>query len=372
MKRFLNLHIFVLVATFCSSLSAAELKIVFINPGHPQGDETGKFWSDVDRFMQAAAKDLNIELITLFAERNHIQMKDMAKSVVKHQPDYVIIVNEKGVGINLVKLIAPYNLPIFTLLNGFTQNELSRLTEQQKKLLIGDLVPNNFLVGKGLMQSLYQSHKGSRNKSEHVEVLALLGDYRSWAATERQAGLDAEISANDKLTLFDSTVSNWSQAEAYRKVKAVLHRHSIDIIWAANDPMAFGANIAVKEAGLTEQVTIGGINWDLTYQSGPIDVSFGGHVTLGAKSLVMLADHHAGLMKNCEMRVKHNIFQSSNRDRLVRFLANTKGNNVESFDFARFSKKHKTPVVYDLNVFINNSYQTEPFSRPVNKCSSTF
>lgn len=370
MKRFCKLSFALFLVLFSAILPAAEFKVVFINPGHPQGDATGKFWSDVDRFMQAAAKDLNIELATLFANRNHIQMKTLAKNINKHKPDYVVIVNEKGVGIDLVRLIAPYKLPIFTLLNGFTTKELDKLSQEQKNLLIGNLIPDNFLAGKGLMQSLYYRHQKSQEDGADIEVLALLGDYRSWAATERLAGLKSAIGDASNIQLFDSTVANWSQDEAYRKVKGLLQRKKIDIIWAANDPMAFGASKAVKEANLDQKITIGGVNWDFAYHDRPFAVSFGGHVTLGAKSLVMLADHHAGLMKSCEMHVKHNIFQSSNGDKLARFHANTHGKNIESFDFSRFSKRQKAPVIYDLNVFIDNSYYTSPYSMPQNACTS--
>lgn len=369
MKLFCHLILITWLAIFSAQSDAADFKVVFINPGHPQGDETGQFWADVDRFMQAAAKDLNIELATLFANRNHIQMKKLAKHIEKHKPDYVIIVNEKGVGVELVRLMAHHNIPIFTLLNGFTETELLRLTKAQKQLLVGNLVPNNYLAGQGLMQALYQAHtKLGHNKREY-EVLALLGDYRSWAATERQAGLNNEIKVNSKLNLFDSTVANWSKEEAYRKVKGLLQRQNLDIIWAANDPMAFGASQAVNEAGLSDKITIGGVNWDLAYLDGPFELSFGGHVTLGAFSLVLLSDHHAGLMKHCEMQVSQNIFQSNNEGKLSKFLAHTKGEQIENFDFTRFSKRHNTPAVYDLNVFINKRYDVPPYSIPQNKCS---
>ena len=370
MERFYSFVFAVICAFFSVVASAAEFKVVFINPGHPQGDDTGEFWSEVDRFMQASAKDLNIELTTLFANRNHIEMKRLANILTVHEPDYVILVNEKGVGVDLVRLIAPHQIPIFSLLNGFTENELTKLTPQEKSLLIGSLVPNNFLAGQGLMDGLYQHHIKAENEAKPLEVLALLGDYRSWAATERQAGLNSAINRNKQLKLLDSTVANWSKGEAYRKVKGILRRQNVDIIWAANDPMAFGAREAVREAGLTDQITIGGINWDVAYQNSPFDLSFGGHVILGANSLVMLADHHRGLMQHCEMNAEHNIFQSSSGDKLSKFIANTNGNNIEQFDFTQFSKRHNNPAPYDLNVFIEHDYQTRPYSVPQNSCSS--
>lgn len=368
MKRFYAFFLLAVFTFFSALLSAAEIKVVFINPGSPQGDDTGKFWSEVDRFMQASAKDLNIELTTLFANRNHIEMKRLANILTVHEPDYVILVNEKGVGVDLARLIAPHQIPIFTLLNGFTENELDKLTSEEKTLLIGSLVPNNFLAGQELMGELYQHHVKTKGHSLTLEVLALLGDYRSWAATERQAGLSSAINSNKHLNLINATVANWSQNEAYRKVKAMLARNKVDIIWAANDPMAFGAREAVRESGLTGQITIGGINWDVAYQNSPFDLSFGGHVILGAKSLIMLADYHSGLMTDCEMFVKQNIFQSSNDGKFDKFSANTSGSNIEQIDFTLFSKRNEKPAPYDLNVFINRDYQSVPYSTPKNNC----
>lgn len=368
MKRFYPLFFVVCFAWLGAPLHAADFKVVFINPGHPQGDDTGVFWSEVNRFMQAAAKDLNIELISLFANRNHIEMKRLANVITMHEPNYVILVNEKGVGVDLVRLIAPHLIPMFTLLNGFTKDELAKLTAKEKALLVGNLVPNNLLAGQGLMEELYQSHAITNGTSATIEVLALLGDYRSWAATERQTGLNTAISSNENLHLLDASVANWSKSEAYRKVKSILRRQDVDIIWAANDPMAFGAKQAVKEAGLSNKVTIGGINWDVAYQDSPFELSFGGHVILGARALVMLADHHKGLMKDCEMHVKHNIFQSSSEGKLTKFIANTNDKNIKQFDFALFSKLNKNPVPFDLNVFISRDYQSQPYSVPQNTC----
>ena len=121
MKKFLAGLLFVYSVLANEHVFAGNFNVVFINPGHPVADSTGTFWSSVNRFMQAAANDLDIELVSLYAERDHILMKQLAQTVNSHSPDYVIIVNEKGVGKELVKAIAPYKLPIFTLLNGFSQ-----------------------------------------------------------------------------------------------------------------------------------------------------------------------------------------------------------------------------------------------------------
>ncbi|MCC2618203.1 hypothetical protein LJ739_18245 [Aestuariibacter halophilus] len=71
-------------------------RVVFINPGHPDKDATGRFWSNVNRFMQAAATDFGIDLISLYAQRNHLLMTSLVTQIDNLKPDYVILVNEKG------------------------------------------------------------------------------------------------------------------------------------------------------------------------------------------------------------------------------------------------------------------------------------
>ncbi len=358
MQRLLRFLILAMLCLPAYALHAKQSKVVFINPGHPQGDSTGAFWAGVNRFMVAAANDLDLELSTLFARRDHILMKRLANDVHKLKPDYIIIVNEKGVGVDLVRAIAKHNIPIFTLLNSFTKQELDKLTEQQKSLLIGSLVPDNYLAGKGLLADLYELHENKPTSAKPYQLLALRGDYRSAAALDRVKGLHDYLTENDNIHLFDSSVANWSEQQAYKKVKGLLQRHSIDIIWAANDPMAYGASRAVKEAGLTGKVTIGGFNWDALDKDYPIDASYGGHVTLGAKALVMLNDYQAGLLSRCEMKVKQNIFQLNNNQDLEHFLANTKRTNIEAFDFSRFSKAHKKTAEFQLDTFIDKAYKT--------------
>ncbi|WP_386032881.1 ABC transporter substrate-binding protein [Thalassotalea euphylliae] len=336
---------------------ASDFKVVFINPGHPDRDSTGTFWSTVNHVMLAAADDLNIELITLFANRDHILMKELANDVAKHRPDFAIIVNEKGAGLELAKTIAGHDIPIFTLLNGFSLAERATLTDKQKSSIIGSLTPDNFNAGKLLAKDLVALHRLKYVNQSSFNLLALQGDYRSAAAIERGKGLSDFLSTQPDIDLIDNPVANWSKDEAYLKVKGLLRRQRIDIIWAANDPMAFGASRAVKEANLPYKVTIGGFNWDEANSLYPIDISYGGHVTLGAKALVMLKDFKANSMQPCEMHQTVNIFEPSSEDRVARFNANISDRSYERFDFKRFSKSHPNRASFVMESFVSRIYK---------------
>ena len=370
MKGFVYPLILAIFLFYSNCIYANSIKVVFINPGHPKGDTTGAFWSNVNRFMQAAANDLNIKLTTLYANRNHILMKSLATGIAKYKPDYVVIVNEKGVGVELVKSIARHKIPIFTLLNKLDKDERLKLTKQQQSLIIGSLTPNNRLAGKRLMADLLKLHNQKPVKKKLYNVLAIQGDYRSAAALERKKGLELFITSNSQLDLLDSPTANWSQQEAYQKVKGLLKRAPIDIIWAANDPMAVGAKKAVTEANLPYPVTIGGFNWDKPDEKYTIDISYGGHVILGAKALVMLSDFHNQIMLPCEMHLKLDIFRPSNGNNLQLYASNTRGKKLERFDFSRFSKAHSNTASFDLMNFISQEYLQLASSYDANECSN--
>ncbi|MFC3095020.1 ABC transporter substrate-binding protein [Alteromonas sediminis] len=346
----------------------ASLNVVFLNPGHPTGDKSGAFWSNVDKFMRAAASDLDIELTILHAERNHLAMKRLADEVHKYAPDYAIVVNEKGVGTDLLARIAQRNIPVFFLLNTLNQTDIAALKRHEKALIAGSLIPNNHSAGKALMGALVRTHRKKTGHVGNLNTIALLGDYTSPAALERQQGMLSYMSENSNLALIDATVANWSEREGYNKTRGLLKRERIDLIWSANDAIATGASRAVKSSGSKHKITIGGFNWDKRSEKYPIDISFGGHVTLGAKALVMLKDLHQGLLTQCERHIVMDVFKPLSTDELDAFHKNTTPNNLDTFNFERFSKTSTAYSEFDIDVFVTRHYPTAQEQPPRLSC----
>lgn len=344
MKRFL----FILVAVICSGLvNAQNIKVVFINPGHPEVDATGKFWSKVDAFMHESARDLEVELVSLYAERNHILMKSLIKKLRNIGPDYVVLVNEKGVATDMVKEVARYEIPIFMLLNRFSQDDLLTMSVTEKSAIIGSLVPDNYSVGKNLAKDLIALHRKKTNKSS-LNIFALYGDYTTPASLERESGFKSVLEADADIKLVGGEIANWSRVEAFEKLRGVAKRLPIDIVWAANDPMAFGASEALAGSGRTHDTTVGGINWDIDNDAS-LDVSYGGHVTLGALAIVMLSDFHHGLLNRKEMHQKVDIFKRGSESDIKRFNAFLGSAKMQAIDFSRFSGKTLNPTPFNVS-----------------------
>lgn len=349
-------------ALFCQTMT--KFKVVFVNPGYENENPTGSFWSNVTGFMDAAANDLNIELVTIYTQRNRILMAKLNKQIIAHSPDYVILVNEKGVAFNLVKQISTHNIPIFMLLNNFDEERLALLSRKEISMIHGSLLPDNYLVGKMLINNLFHMYKSLPDKVDTnmpINVLALQGDHNTQASLERARGLTEELLNHKRLQYIDSTVANWSKQQAYQKIKGILKRTRIDIIWAANDSMAFGAKKAVLEAKVEYPIMIGGINWDIDDSHYPVNLSYGGHVTLGAKSLIMLRGIHDNHLPENQRHQTVNIFESSLNPVFNSFAKRLKNNSLEYYDFSKFSYALKNR----LSFTIENLEKT--FEAPISK-----
>lgn len=354
--KFLQLVVVILLFTLSTySLSVEgsvapanyDFKVTFINPGHPEGDQTGNFWSRVSQFMQAAADDLNIQLNIVYAERNHIVMKSLLSEVSAMQPDYIILVNEKGVADDMLAPCLNLDIPVFMLLNDFEPEELGKFTPQQRDLIIGSVKPDNFSAGRHLAEDLLVLHRQEKQASA-ITFYALNGDYTTPAAQDRNAGLMSVLENSPDIELIDSTVANWSKQQAFVKTKGILTRQNIDIIWAANDPMAFGAKQAMRSTG-NKFALIGGINWGMDQQEFPLDVSYGGHLTLGAKALIMLHDYHYKVLSGEERYQVVDIFRRGTPEQIKQFNQLFQADNLNRIDFTLFSATENYPLTFSID-----------------------
>mgnify|MGYP000441949401 CR=1 FL=1 len=319
----------------CSPASFSEpLRALFINPGFNTANPTGNFWFKVSAFMDAAAEDLNIKLTTLYAERNHIYMRSLISEVQKYQPDVLILVNEKRAGVGMLKQL-DVDIPVFFLLNKLAQKEKQLLSKAKQAQLIGSVVPDNDKAGAKLALSLIKKH--TQLTSQPVHVFALLGDYATQAALDRSKGLYNIIQANsDKVASFHSVVANWSRDIGYQQTRAILLRNKkVDVVWAANDPMAFGAKSAALS--LNRSLLIGGVNWDMESEDNALDISFGGHMTLGAYALVLIKDWLVSGQKEQTTDLVVDIFRQDGTDTSQALKQLIRSNKLSKIDFTRFS-----------------------------------
>tara|TARA_B100001059_G_scaffold180102_1_gene180836 strand:- start:183 stop:1328 length:1146 start_codon:yes stop_codon:yes gene_type:complete len=323
------------------SYNAHALEIRFINPGFSdsvdsKNNNTGNFWFDVSKIMQNAATDLDVTLTIKYANRNHILMKELIQQAINDKPDYLILVNEKNVTSKYLSKIDSKNVPIYFLLNRPSPASVDKLRNNGTNI-VGSITPNNRVAGKLLMQELYNTF--SKKTTTQAHTLALLGDYATPASIMRTQGLMDFLTQTPQVTLIAKEVANWSEQEGFRKTLAYMQQApEINIIWCANDAIAFGAKRALKQLNKQSQVIVGGINWEAPpNNSSELDVSIGGHVLLGAYALVNLFDNHTQPQHSPLLHRTADIFDPLNAANIPLYKAiNTTG--LAEIDFMQFSK----------------------------------
>lgn len=339
-----------------TSHSAIALEIIFINPGSSEhrvssDNITGNFWSKVSKIMQNTAADLNIRLHTEYANRDHILMKQLIRQAIDSKPDYLILVDEKSVTSEYLATINTRNIPIYFLLNQPVSKNLAKLKKQGTNV-IGGITPNNHVAGKLLMQELLVEYK--KNNTQPANILALHGDYSTSASLLRKQGLINYIDQLPSVNLIAEDVANWSESEGFLKTMAYMQLiPEINIIWCANDAIAFGAKRALKKMQKESAVIVGGINWDSPPSDiSAFDISIGGHVLLGAYALINIFDNHAASVQLPQPFKSVDIFeQLTQKNRPLFDAINTDG--LANIDFSIFSKTHLNSQEFTLENIIS-------------------
>ncbi len=294
--------ILLIIIFFQIHYNALPISVSFINPGKSDED----FWITSDKFTQAAAKNLGINLEVLYAQRNRIYMVKLAEDLSKrkNKPDFVIIVNEK--------LAAEQMLPILNKSKIKTILIHSDLTDDQKKVLknpreklhywIGTIIPDNINAGYLIAEEIYKVAKKKLYKNTSFNMIAINGDKVTPVSLEREIGLKKFLNQNKNINLKQTLYAEWNENMAFEQTNIILDRYkNINMLWAANDPIAIGILKSAKGKNRNpgKGVFIGGLNWQkkaiLEVKNGNLAVTVGGQFMNGACALIVLYDYAHGI-----------------------------------------------------------------------------
>ena len=374
MRAFLIIFLFVTLnhvlfpsVVYCAKSEdfSKPMKVVFINPGKPDpAGPTGGFWMEVTSFMQAAAEDLGVDLETIYSERNHILMRKRAEEVLSREdlPDYLIVVNEKLAAGGIVALADEKGVKVFNIMMGFYGTQAAHLGKPREKYKnwIGGLVPDNRWAGYNLATELIKKARDQGVADKDIRLLPIVGDFATQATLLRNEGLSYARADFYDSKFLPEIHCLWRKDRAYDLVRKFIKRDpKVNIIWAANDPMALGAIEGIKENGLTpgKDVLVGGVNWDRpaleAVRDGQLALSIGGHFMTGGWGLVMLYDYHHGydFIEKGGPMVRKKIFCVIDSGNVNVFLRKFGARDWNKIDFKRFSKAYNDSLnEYDFSV----------------------
>ncbi|MBC3776626.1 ABC transporter substrate-binding protein [Pseudomonas sp. SWRI99] len=306
------LHICLLLSGVLLHTCARAESVLFLNPG----STTEAFWLSYSQFMQAAARDLGIDLQILYAQRQPELTVAQARIALQgpQRPDYLVFVNEQYVAPQILRLAHDSGVKLFMVNAALTADQQALSGEHPDR--IGSLVPNDEEGGYLMMKELIRRHPPVA-RGEQIELLAFSGLKITPSAQLRERGMQRALAEHPQVRLRQLVNSGWNRQRAYEQAKLLLGRYpNVSLVWSANDEMAFGAMQAFAEQGKVagKDVLFSAVNTSpaalQALIDGRVSALVGGHFTLGGWALVAIHDHDQGVDLN----------QYGGRDRQVPLL----------------------------------------------------
>ncbi|WP_460152678.1 ABC transporter substrate-binding protein [Pseudomonas sp. S2_B07] len=288
--------IVLLLGTVYGPVARAE-SVLFLSPGTTQE----AFWVSYAQFMQAAARDLGVDLRILYAQRMPELTVAQARQALQgpDRPDYLMFVNEQYVAPQILRLAQGSGVKLFMVNASLTANQQSLLGERPDHL--GSLVPNDEEGGYLMLKELIRQHPPA-TPGKPIELLAFSGLKITPSAQLREQGMMRALAEHPEVRLRQLVYSGWTRDRAYEQAKLLFRRYpQISLVWSANDEMAFGAMQAFEESGGKpgKDVLFSAVNTSPAALQAMIDgrlsVLLGGHFTLGGWALVELHDYDQGV-----------------------------------------------------------------------------
>ncbi len=318
---------------------AKNIHIVFLNPGESTEKGTGAFWRMVTDFMQEAAHDLNIQLEVLYAERNHLHMRRQAKDVAQRatSPDYVIFVNEKMSGVEMLTSLKDSGAKLIVLHNSLMPEQYSEIGAEREQISnwIGTVTSDNAQAGYKLIKEL------ARYVTAAPKVVAITGERATPVSSERVQGLQSYMRERPEMVLYQVINAHWSYEDGRHRARVVDRYPDLNILWAANDAMALGA---YEELHLLKPgIIVGGMGGFpdalVSIQKDQLKATIGGHFMIGAWALVLLYDYHYGadFVTDEGSHLKLDYLFVINKKNLAQYI-DLIVKNPASIDFRQFSK----------------------------------
>ena len=330
----------------CAAAPARPARIVFLNPGEPVERGTGPYWRMVAQYMQAAAQQLGLSLEVLWAERDHLLMQRQAAALAARAeaPDYVVLVNEKMAGLEMLQRLAGSKARLLVMHNDITPEQRREIGNERQRIAnwIGTVTTDAARGGWLLMKELYRQ-LGEREAS----VVGLSGDRSTPVSQEREQGVEQYIREAGRGRTVQVVHGDWSYADGAKKTSVLLSRYAdVNLIWASNDSMALGALGVV--ARRTPRVLVGGMGgWGEALTSiaqGGLAATAAGDYLIGAWAVVLLHDFHHGIDfarhggVNQKLDYLH-VVQRANVARYDQALFK----QDKRLDFAQFAKARRAP-----------------------------
>lgn len=340
-----------LLLLFCLNLplSAYAQRVAFVNPG--RHDES--YWVAASEAMQAAARSLGMQLETQYAERDHLQMlalvKELAARKPAARPDYLILVNERRMGGEMLRIASAAGIKCLFAFNTLLPEDQLQYGHPRGAypLWLGSIVPHaedaGYLTARALIARGLREHRfGADGK---IHMVAIAGDRSTESSLLRNRGMERAVKESPQVVLEQTVYADWRRDTARTMAAELYARYpETTLVWAGSDQMALGAIEAHEGRGgrAGTERWFSGVNTSSEAMQAVIDGRLealaGGHFMAGAWAMVMIYDHaHGRDFRGEGLELDKPMFSLFDAELARRFLDRF-GNGLSALDFRGHSR----------------------------------
>ncbi|MFP4378045.1 MAG: ABC transporter substrate-binding protein [Spirochaetales bacterium] len=255
-----------LVVAASASASDERLRIVVLTPT----TEGNTYWPQVHEILEAAAEDLNVELLMYdFDVRDRFAKQDEGVRILRQVEDVdgAIISVAFGQTVPLLQIAEQRGIPVM-IQGPLFATELELLGSRPRDVFdswIGLFSEDEFAKGEQLARVLIQRAEqlGLGAADGTISIGGLGGDSSWYGSWERAEGLRSAVDANANARLLQVVPTYWTEEEGYAISSGLMRRYpEVRIIWAASDQLAIEAARAIEDTGFTpgDELLTGGLD----------------------------------------------------------------------------------------------------------------
>lgn len=297
MVKVLFTCVWLLGPAFCGVAQAAS--VVFLNPGM----STETFWVSYAQFMQAAAKDLGLDLRVRYGERDlHTTLVQAREELQgRERPDYLVLVNEQYVAPQILRMAQGSGVKLLVVNSALTADQVQLLGARTGIDLIGSLVADDEEAGYLMLKDMLRQH-GRVAPGEFLDLLAFSGIKTTPVALLREQGMRRALAEHPEVRLRQLVYGEWSRERAFEQATQLFKRYPhTALVWSANDQMALGAMQAFRDSGRVpgKDALFSAVNSSpeilQARLNGQLSSLVAGHFTVGGWAMVLINDDAKGV-----------------------------------------------------------------------------
>lgn len=197
-----------------------------------------------------AEKHPNVNLLMADAEDKTEKQVSDTESFITQEVDAILISPKESAGLTaVVEKAMDAKIPVFVL-------DRNVNSEKYTQWIGGDNVVIGRAVGDFVVKTLGGAGKAKGN------VVEIWGGLGTQASHDRSNGYHEKADKESGIKhLLNQQSADWKQAKAYEVMSTALRNfEDINLVYGHNDPMAYGAYLAAKDAGREKTILFVGVD----------------------------------------------------------------------------------------------------------------